>query len=111
MAFFNLTQLGPQNMFKTASSDSRPAPQAQKPGQPPEVILKEGPGANTACSHVRTGSQDEAGSNRTSQLRESTAKEVKFTSTGTAPSTSKPPLHQKSIRDPEKSWQIFDSKT
>ena len=54
----------------------------------PEVILNEG--ASTAGSHVQTGSQSEAGSDRTSQKRGSTGKQVKITSTGTAPSISKP---------------------
>ena len=103
MAFFNLTQLGPQNMFKTANScqggDSPSAAAAAPPrpsrspqAQMPEVLLKEG--ASTAGSHVHVQSdgqgQVEAGSDPTSQRRESTGKEVKITSAGTAPSTSKP---------------------
>ena len=98
MAFFNLTQLGPQNMFKTASScqgGDSPSAAAAPPrssrspqAQMPEVLLKEG--ASTGGSHVQSDDQGEAGSDRTSQRRESTGKEVKITSAGTAPSTSKP---------------------
>ena len=87
-------------MFKTASScqggDSSataaappPRPSRSPLAQMPEVLLKEG--ASTAGSnHVQSDGQSEAGSDRTSQRRESTGKEAKITSAGTAPSTSKP---------------------
>lgn len=89
MAFFNLTQLGPQNLFKTASTcrADPPAatPQPQVQSERPEAT-KDGA---SKCSRVETGGVDEAGSSTTPQHRESTGRGVRVTATGTTPSTSK----------------------
>ena len=94
MAFFNLTQLGPQNLFKTANtcrgdSPATPAPRPQASPEPEAAKV----GAGTSIA--QTGS-DEQGSNPTLQ-RESTGNVVRVTASGTAPSTSKyQRVHQKS---------------
>lgn len=91
MAFFNLTQLGPQDLFKTAStcrgdSPGAATPQPQAHHERPEA--RKGDGA--VHSSVQPGSRDGSGCDPAPQQRESTGKEVRVTCTGAAPSTSKP---------------------